>query len=98
MGACGVSGEGIVPWAPTATRVRLRPSGRWPSERPFHPRADSSPGRIKGCLWKVIFSPKPEKFRLRAQTFSSLFRNNKSSGSWYQIKAQKLESAEEEAA
>ena len=73
------------------------PSHR-PPERPFHPRVDTTTGHIKGRLWKVMFFPKPEKFRVGAQTFSSLFRNNKSSGSWYQIKAQTLNSPEEEAA
>lgn len=61
----------------------------------FHPHAT---GHIKEHLWKVIFFPKPEKFSLRAQTFSSLFRNNKSSRSWYRIKAPKLNSPEKEAA
>lgn len=59
---------------------------------------DNTTGRIKGLLWEVVFFPKPEKFRLRAQTFGSLFGNNKSSGSWYQIKAPKLNSPEEEVA
>lgn len=59
---------------------------------------DNTTGRIKGLLWEVVFFPKPEKFRLGAQTFGSLFGNNKSSGSWYQIKAPKLNSPEEEAA
>lgn len=49
----------------------------------------------RASMGKAIFLLKPEKFRLGAQTFSSLFRNNKSSGSWYQIKAQKLKFPEE---
>lgn len=88
-----------VGWAPGGPGALTAPScSHQPSERPFHPCVDNTTGRIKELLWKVIFFPKPEKFRLRTQTFSSLFRNNKSSGSWYQIKAQKLNSPKEEAA
>lgn len=91
--------EGLVIRAALLSKPRLPPPVcRQPSERPFHPCVDNTTGRIKELLWKVIFFPKPEKFRPGAQTFSSLFRNNKSSGSWYQIKAQKLNSPKEEAA
>lgn len=90
MGHCPEGRPAASAWRP--------PHHHQASERPFHSCVDSTTGRIKGLLWKVIFFPKPEKFRLGAQTFSSLFRNNKSSGSWYQIKAQKLNSPEEEEA
>lgn len=65
--------------AGTTAGALAAPPARRPSERPFHPCVDNTTGRIKDRLWKVIFFPKPEKLRLGAQTFSSLFRNNKSS-------------------
>lgn len=90
------AGEGTVQRMAAHAGPAAPPASRRPSERPFHPCVDNTTGRIKGRLWKAMFSPN-QKSSGSEHTHSTRYLEITSPRSWYQIKAQTLTSAEETA-